>query len=329
VNFSFTPKLYAMYQMANANAAIKALRHVISPGASLSLTPDVRAYMRDYNRYYSLDSGRTRTRYSIYDGTMYGTPTSPERSGYASFDLKNNLEMKIRNLKDTVTGTSKFILLEQFNFNSRYNLYADSLNWSDINLYASTRLFKNLIDVRADGRFNPYIYQDLGNKSFKTINKFEWDQNQRLGRLTYFKTSVSCNLSNSTFASPNNSEENKKKPAFVSGYDYFEMPWSFNFGYDITWDKPFDTAIVFQTLTFGGSLRFTKTLNASFNSGYDFLYKEFTYTTVSITKDLHCWEMSLNFSPLGEHKFYFFKINVKASTLQELKYEKRKNWRDF
>jgi hypothetical protein len=53
--------------------------------------------------------------------------------------------------------------------------------------------------------------------------------------------------------------------------------------------------------------------------------KEFTPTNIMIRRDLHCWEMKLNWIPFGTRKGYFFTINVKSSVLQDLKLEKKKD----
>jgi hypothetical protein len=82
-------------------------------------------------------------------------------------------------------------------------------------------------------------------------------------------------------------------------------------------------------LSFSGDVKLTKKWSSTFNSGYDFKAKKFSYTSFTITRDLHCWMMMVNFSPFGTYKFYNFTINAKSSILHDLKYEKRKDYRDF
>jgi hypothetical protein len=84
-----------------------------------------------------------------------------------------------------------------------------------------------------------------------------------------------------------------------------------------------------QTITLTGNIAPTPKWQVNFSSGYDIKAKEITHTSMSITRDLHCWQMSIHFSPFGAYKFYMFQINVRASILQDLKYETRKDRRDF
>ena len=61
----------------------------------------------------------------------------------------------------------------------------------------------------------------------------------------------------------------------------------------------------------------------SFNSGYDFQAKEITQTSCTISRDLHCFNLSASLSPFGRWKYYNVTIRANASILQDLKYEKR------
>jgi hypothetical protein len=72
----------------------------------------------------------------------------------------------------------------------------------------------------------------------------------------------------------------------------------------------------------------TKKWKVGFHSGFDFVAKNFTYTTFDIYRDLHCWEMRLNWVPFGPHKMYMITLAVKASTLQDLKLMRKRDWYD-
>ena len=61
----------------------------------------------------------------------------------------------------------------------------------------------------------------------------------------------------------------------------------------------------------------------SFNSGYDFQAKEITQTSCTISRDLHCFNLSASLSPFGRWKYYNVTIRANASILQDLKYEQR------
>jgi len=76
-------------------------------------------------------------------------------------------------------------------------------------------------------------------------------------------------------------------------------------------------------------LSLTPKWKIGFQSGYDFINKDLTYTSVNIYRDLHCWEMKFNWVPFGFRKMYTIDINVKSAILQDLKLSRRRDWYDL
>jgi hypothetical protein len=99
--------------------------------------------------------------------------------------------------------------------------------------------------------------------------------------------------------------------------------------YSLAYTNPINQDIkVTQTLQFSGDLSLSQKWKVNFNSGYHFESKEFTQTTITIARDLHCWTMNFLWVPFGPFTSYNFSINVKASVLQDLKMERRKPFYD-
>ncbi|MAZ58650.1 MAG: hypothetical protein CMP56_04520 [Flavobacteriales bacterium] len=109
----------------------------------------------------------------------------------------------------------------------------------------------------------------------------------------------------------------------------FTVPWSLRFFYNFTYNKPNFESDVIQTINFNGDLNITKKWKIGFRSGYDLKNKDFTYTSIDIYRDLHCWEMTFNWIPLGFHQSYNFVIRVKSSILQDLKLTKKRDFYDY
>jgi hypothetical protein len=65
-----------------------------------------------------------------------------------------------------------------------------------------------------------------------------------------------------------------------------------------------------------------------FNTGYDFQQHEITYTTVTLSRDLHCWQMNLSWVPFGKFQSYNFTINVKSNMLRDLKLNRTRSFFD-
>ena len=123
----------------------------------------------------------------------------------------------------------------------------------------------------------------------------------------------------------NNSFKKKKQEAKA------KIQWNLNANYSINYTKGYRSstyADTIQSLNFSGDIKITDKWKFNFRSGYDFDTKKLTYSSINIYRDLHCWEMMLNLIPIGYHKSYTFTIRVKASVLQDLKLERKRDWID-
>ena len=118
------------------------------------------------------------------------------------------------------------------------------------------------------------------------------------------------------------------------GYMLFKIPWSVSFGYGITMSEDTDVKKFnyskmrypykfTQTLNFSGNIRISDGWNITFSSGYDFENKKISMTTASLSRDLHCFNMSCQVV-LAPYTSYNFSFRCNASTLTDaLKYDKR------
>ncbi|MGE5383892.1 MAG: putative LPS assembly protein LptD [Omnitrophica WOR_2 bacterium] len=341
---SLNTKLYGMVQFRKG--AIRAIRHVATPSISFSYRPDFGSSKYGYYKDVQVDTAGNYAHYSIFGGgdpagtafqSLFGTPPMG-KSGTVSFSISNNLEMKIRSKSDTITGTKKIMLIESFNLGTSYNIAADSLRWSPLVLNARTTLFKKL-GVQYSARFNPYIKNDAG----KSLNKFEWDVNNRLFRResSSWNFSLSYNFSSekkktttnqSTVVMPSQeAEQIIQKP---DDYINWNNPWNLSFSYNLNYGdrfssktKKYDNTLV-QTFGFNGDVNITPKWKVNFVSGYDFEKNKISHASISVYRDLHCWEMRFNWIPIGYLKSWNFYIKVKASILQDLKLNRKKDFRD-
>ena len=112
---------------------------------------------------------------------VYGSPSNKE-TGNIRLNLGNILDMKIRNTKDSIETTKNIKLIESLSINGSYNIFADSLNFSNISLSARTRLL-NIFDITFSSNYDPYIANMQKNNR---VNKFELLTNSRLARLKSF-----------------------------------------------------------------------------------------------------------------------------------------------
>lgn len=116
----------------------------------------------------------------------------------------------------------------------------------------------------------------------------------------------------------------------MDGYVDFNIPWSVSVNYNLNYSRPtLQKATIINILNVNGDLNLTPKWKIGFNTGYDFKKKGVAEnTSFSIFRDLHCWEFSFNWVPLGRFQQYNFTLNVKSSTLQDLKLNRQRQWQN-
>ena len=78
-----------------------------------------------------------------------------------------------------------------------------------------------------------------------------------------------------------------------------------------------------------GDVSMTEKWKIGFQSGYDFVQKDWTYTNVSIYRDMNCWEARFTWVPFGFQRSYNIQVNMKSSLLRDLKLQRRRSWYDY
>lgn len=343
LDFSFSSnlstKVYGMLRFKKG--PLKAIRHVLTPTVGISYTPDFGNESWGYYDSY-IDGDGNKIDYSIFNNSrynsIYGTPPG-EESGRINVSFANNLEIKVRSRKDTITGMKKIKLIEAFNISGSYDLARDSLNMSNISMNGRTTLWKN-VSLQYSSLWNPYAADSSG----RSINQYEWTVNRRLLRHenTSYNLSIGIKLGDKDFkkkekpkeATEEDMEEIEDNPDDFVDWD---VPWSvdlsYNFQYRVTsdyinYEKENENKVV-QTLALSGQINITPKWKFTFRTGWDFTNNEVSYTSINIYRDLHCWEMRFNWIPLGSRQSWNFSINVKASILQDLKLNRKKDFRDI
>lgn len=333
---------------------VNMIRHVITPSVSFSYVPDFGAkkygYYDDYS-YIDAQGVEQIVDYSRYANSLYGTP-GQGTSGSVSFSIANNLEMKIKQETDTATIFKKVSLIDNFTFGTSYNMAADSLNWSDI--AASVRLkFGPKYTLSLSGSFDPYTYILNSSGGPTKVNTTQFEKYGIPGRLTGTGTSFSYTLSNDTFkkkekkktdgAESGESGTEKNVPPKEGGptdpesalYTPFKMPWSLSVSYSLRYVRSdFDKErleynhTITQNMSLSGNVSLTEKWKINGSTSFDFKTKKLATMNCSVSRDLHCWEMSASIIPIGRYKSYNFSVRVKSTLLEDLKYEQHQNPND-
>lgn len=311
---------------------IRGIRHVLNPQVGFTYRPKL---ANDEIGYFGPNASLVT--YSRDALSIYGRPPTVN-TGSATFGFGNQLEMKVRSKKDTITGFKKIKLLEALNVGGSYNFFADSLNLSDIRVSGRTRILEKL-GVNFNMNFSPYAQDTNG----RTINKWLVNETKQLTRLTNATVALTLNLAGKNRNNGNSANQdlqsdvgtpeelaqiNANKAAFID----FNIPWRLDISYNLTINNTnaaTERTRLVQTLQFAGDISLTPKWKIGFNSGYDFVNNDLSYTSLTLYRDLHCWEFSMTWVPFGVQQMWSFDLKVKSSILQDLKLSRRKDFFDF
>lgn len=307
-------KIYGFYSTKK-----KKFRHVLTPSLTYTYKPDFSD--EKFGIYSELETDNQTETYSYFQGGIYGIPSSIKQN-LLSVNFNNNLELKINK-----NGEEKKIkIIENLSINNSYNHAADSLRLSNINMNFRTKLFNKLI-LKLNSSLDPYKLNENGIKVDELLLK-----NGQIGRLTNVNFDISFDLNNSKIKKQSELLTNDEINYINENIDYFvdfSVPWSLKLYYNFSYNKPGIEKNIIQSINFNGDINITEKWKVGFRSGYDLKNRDFTYTSIDIYRDLHCWEMTFNWIPLGFHQSYNFAIRVKSSILQDLKLTKKKSFYDY
>jgi len=347
LSMSMTTRIYGTYLSKNKNARIKAIRHLITPNVGFSYSPDFSDPKYGYYQRIGVTDANGRPTIalkSIHEGFIYGqSPTG--RSEAMSFGIANTLEMKVRKPKDTVD--KKISLLNNLSLNSSYNFLADSMKLSTIGMSANSNVLDNKININLSATVDPYQYK-LGRsgvdshdqpiyKEFR-VSRYAWDAG-KIGRVTSASFAFSTNLSKKGKEKDKETRDKiAKSNASQADKDYllkhpdtyvdFTVPWNLRLSYNVNYSRSIGPATVTQSANFSGDVSLSEKWKVTYSAGYDFVNRAFTQTTLTLNRDLHCWQMNVSWVPFGKFQSYTFNIGIKSSLLKDLKLNRTRSFID-
>ena len=346
-SLSMSTRIYGMYNFGKYHK-IQALRHVVSPSVSMSFSPEKGKAFNGWRTFNYVDTLGVQKSYdyNIYQGQINSAP-GKGKSATMSISLGNNLEAKVRDMKDTTgTGSKKVKILDQFNFSTGYNFLADSLKMNNVGLSISTSIFGKL-GINGNMNFDPYAINERGQR----VNKYNLLETGVPLRLTNVSTSVSYSLSGKGTVKGNDGSKSSGGDGGGSGNpaDYYRriyyhpltgeyipggwlyytnpnVPWSLNFNYSFSMSRSYSYANnqlskkdnYTQTLGVQGNIQLTPKMSVQAQSGWDFTAMKMTTTQFSFRYDLHCFNISVSWVPSGMYQSYSFLISANAAALADL-----------
>ncbi len=359
---SATTSFYGLVQF-KGNHYVKAIRHKVTPSVSYSFSPDL-ARNSQYDAFsggrtgdngFDALQGAYNTRildprqFSRYQGFVYGTPTTSKVS-QLSLSVQNQIEMKVRNNQDT-TGTDpykKVSLADGIDLSVSYNFAAPYVyqRLSPLNLNYRVQVAKKL-NVVFSSNFDFHQRDSTG----RLLDRYLFQDQDGLSRLRLARL-LSANLNLGYQFNPAARPQSKANvpraaapsnvptlgsplgQAIYADYIDFDIPWEATMSYTASYTtaqapiRPilFGTQplLTGSSITASGSVKLTPNLRLSTTLNYNFTQGEFVYPTVNFTRDLHCWQISGFWVPVGPYRGYNFTIAAKSSLLQDLKLNRNK-----
>ena len=329
VSIRATSQVYSYYRFIGKKKPL--LRHILTPSFGYTYIPK-----NQMNQMYYYDVNNKPVSYSVFETSLY-RQTNTSAASLFTFDLMNTLELKTQSSKDTITGFKKTKIIDAFSINGNYNFLADSMKLSNINL--SLRLSPwSFVSVVASSVFSPYAWDPLTGKIQK---EYAFQSHQFLGRL--LSSSINTTWTLTTKQGKRKIAENKD--AFNSKYNSdiqyysmfperfldFSIPWKMNFTHVFSVQTNTNKTILnstnfttIQTISMNGDFSFTKRWKISGTSYYDVKSNKITNCNFTLTRNLHCWNLSFWVTPIGTNKSFLLRLFSNAKLLQDAKLELRK-----
>lgn len=334
---SASTRIFGMFTFNKGR--VKAIRHEIRPFLSISYRPDMNG------RYYyttQVDASGRLGRFSVFDRSIYGA-YSEGRFGGMSFGIDNNISMKVKDKKDTsVAALKKVSLIDGFSITSSYNFLKDSFRLEPISMSARSNLFEK-INITASALFDPYQTDSIGNR----IDKLVWKKRPlSFGRMLNAQVSLQASFRGGGKGAAQNQQQQMLDPnlyntsgmpldeyqqelAYISNnpgeFVDFSIPWDISFGYSFRYNKVRSANLVGFTNTINQDVNWNSSINLSpkwkvgLNGFYNITENELGTISMYLSREMHCWQMAINISPVGRYKFFNLTISPKSGLLRDLK----------
>lgn len=339
-------RIFGTYKFSPKSNII-AIRHEVRPTFSISYHPDFTK-----GSYYSTivdNTGRTQ-RFSKYDGGVIGAFGEGSFGGM-SFGIDNLLEMRVKDKADTSiegrTKGKKVKLIEGFGFSSAYNFLADSFQLAPFSLYARSTLFEK-VNITASAYLDPYDADKAGYR----VNKIYFDPaHLKFGRITGGNIAMSTSFASKSkdgkddktkdlpvdpFMTP---EEQQRQLQFARSnpaeFTDFNIPWTLTLSYSLSFTRvpaPDYSKFITQTfsgLGFNGDFSLTPKWKVGATGFYDVTNKSLQQLSTFITREMHCWQLSINVSPIGLYRSFNISFSPKSGILRDLKINRSRSFSNY
>ncbi|WP_419241762.1 putative LPS assembly protein LptD [Cardinium endosymbiont of Nabis limbatus] len=344
--------LYHTHYFEDATS-VQGFRIKTEPSVDFTYTPD---FSKEYFRPVENEKGEKgeegeEDKKYVFEGLQPGINVAKRATSVLSCKLHNTVELKVKKAinpekkeKEKKRTAQKIFLLKNLDFETKYDFKEKDRHLTEgINMHIASeakmgKMGKIGFDLNTN--FDPYYWEpgpSTGKIKEKVTNDFTWNRGKGLARIEHAKCKIHIDVAH------HSSKEKKKKKDLFNGGDQlsnklednkidFEVPWSFNTEFNVVYnrlheyEKDKKDYSIEQYITFDGSITLVKKWKVNLSSTYNFTKSEFdpSATKISIQRDLHCWQLSYQWHPLGDSAKYDFSLGVKANVLKVLKIPRKR-----
>jgi len=347
---SASTRVFGLYTFDRGK--VQAIRHEIRPFVSVSYKPDING-----KDWYDLqiDTNGNKISRSIYEGSIYGT-YSPGEFGGIGFGIDNNLSMKVRDKKDTSADAMKKVnILDGFGITGSYNFLSDSFKLDVLNVSARSSLFEK-INITAGAIFDPYQTDASGRR----IDQLIWKQKKfTLGTLTNANVSLQTSFrggdkkkadETTTNGQQQNNfnnvdpvtgmplDEYQRELSYMNNnpgeFVDFSVPWDVSLNYSLRYNRtqfPGQQVqkTVSQDVNWNGSINLSPKWKIGVTGFYNITENELGTISMFLSREMHCWQLAINVSPVGRFKFFNITLSPKSGMLRDLRVNRTRSFVDL
>ncbi len=334
---------------------IVAIRHQITPTVSFNFKPDLVSQFYK-NIIIPIADTNTKTgaikdtflvqKVSLLGGNLI-SPYSPGRFGGLTFSLENLLELKLKNKKDS-TGenpTRKLKLIDGLNFATSYNFLASRLRWSYISAQYRSTLFQK-VNITGNAVFDPYETDRYG----RDMDTLLWKRGV-IGRLTNASFAVSTQIqSKSKDGKTDNQrvseldqtltpDEQASALAYLranpADFVDFNIPWSLNLSFTTSFQRSLKPdysgyyTLITSSLNVNGDFSLTPKWKIGGSTYFNVRDLNIGLLTMYITREMHCWQLAINLTPVGRTRSFSITLNPKSSLLRDLRINRTRSFTTY
>ena len=327
VGASATTILYSYYRFVGKNQPI--LRHLMTPSISYTWRPN-------WNPVDEYITDTDTVAYSRFEQSAYNISSTRDQN-IISFGVNNTFQWKRKSDKDTVDGFKRSMLIDAFSIRSSFDFNDTLRPLRDINFSLRTSPL-DFINVVANANLSPYQWNDTTG-ALSTINEdYAWNNRSglaKLGRFTRFDVTTSLTLTSKEGRERLKNAVDNIGQNWNADFNYyflnpeqfldFKIPWKVTLSHVFTLTRNTsisefnpDNYIQIQTLMFQGDISFTKRWKISTRTNFDMKEGKITNSRVSLNRDMHCWALSFDWTPIGLNQSFVFSLRSTSPFLQDI-----------